>query len=117
MGWFSFGSSDGPKSAKASDGGRIAPDRSSREQCYNSRDLFFECLDRNDILDAIKNDADARKKCGKEIAEFESACSKTWVKYFKEKRVMEYNRDKTIERIKQEDAAKVAELKAQRAQG
>lgn len=30
---------------------------------------------------------------------------------------MEYNRDKTIERIKQEDAAKVAELKAQRAQG
>lgn len=80
MGWFSFGSSDGPKSAKASDGGRIAPDRSSREQCYNSRDLFFECLDRNDILDAIKNDADARKKCGKEIAEFESACSKTWVR-------------------------------------
>jgi cytochrome c oxidase assembly factor 6 len=26
---------------------------------------------------------------------------------------MEYNRDKTIERIKKEDAAKVADLKAQ----
>ena len=25
------------------------------------------------------------------------------VKYFKEKRVMEYNRDKTIEKIKKED--------------
>lgn len=35
------------------------------------------------------------------------------VKYFKEKRVMEYNRDRTIERIKKEDAAKIAELKAQ----
>jgi cytochrome c oxidase assembly factor 6 len=30
------------------------------------------------------------------------------VKYFKEKRVMEYNRDKTIERIKKEDAAMAA---------
>lgn len=38
------------------------------------------------------------------------------MKYFKEKRVMEYNRDKTIERIKKEDEAKVAELKAQKAQ-
>lgn len=35
------------------------------------------------------------------------------MKYFKEKRVMEYNRDKTIERIQNEDAAKVKELKAQ----
>lgn len=35
------------------------------------------------------------------------------VKYFKEKRVMEYNRDRTIERIKKEDAQKVQELKAQ----
>jgi cytochrome c oxidase assembly factor 6 len=35
------------------------------------------------------------------------------VKYFKEKRVMEYNRDKTIERIKKEDADKMKELKTQ----
>lgn len=33
------------------------------------------------------------------------------MKYFKEKRVMEFNRDKTIERIQKEDAAKVKELK------
>ncbi|KAH8697038.1 cytochrome oxidase c subunit VIb-domain-containing protein [Talaromyces proteolyticus] len=108
MGWFS----SSPDTTKASDGGRIAPNRSSREHCYNGRDLFFDCLDRNDILDAVKNDADARKKCGKEIAEFESACSKAWVKYFKEKRVMEYNRDQTIARIKEEDAATVAKNKA-----
>ena len=35
-------------------------------------------------------------------------------KYFKEKRVMEYNRDKTIQRIKMEDAARVGELKGAR---
>lgn len=34
------------------------------------------------------------------------------MKYFKEKRVMEYNRDKTIERIQKEDADKVKELKS-----
>lgn len=35
------------------------------------------------------------------------------VKYFKEKRVMEYNRDQTIERIKKEDASQVQQLKSQ----
>ncbi|PYH89237.1 hypothetical protein BO71DRAFT_403211 [Aspergillus ellipticus CBS 707.79] len=110
MGWFSS-SSEAPKTA--SDGGRIAPDRSSRARCYEGRDMFFSCLDRNDILDAIKEDKEVRRKCGKEIAEFETACSAAWVKYFKEKRVMEFNRDQTIERIKKEDAAKVQDLKAQ----
>lgn len=41
--------------------------------------MFFSCLDRNDILDAIKDDKEARRKCGKEIAEFETACSRAWV--------------------------------------
>ncbi|OJJ60995.1 hypothetical protein ASPSYDRAFT_29510 [Aspergillus sydowii CBS 593.65] len=109
MGWFSW-SSD---SSKASDGGRIAPDRTSRQKCWEGRDRFFSCLDNNDIIDSVKGDKEARKKCAKEIAEFESACSAAWVKYFKEKRVMEYNRDKTIERIKKEDAATVTDLKSQ----
>ncbi|KAI9037640.1 cytochrome c oxidase subunit 6B family protein [Aspergillus affinis] len=112
MGWLPW-SSNSSESKTASDGGRIAPDRSSRKRCWEGRDLFFTCLDDNNIIDAIKDDKEARRKCGKEIAEFETACSQTWVKYFKEKRVMEYNRDKTIERIKQEDAAKVQDLKSQ----
>ncbi|OQD76152.1 hypothetical protein PENDEC_c005G01293 [Penicillium decumbens] len=110
MGWLPWSSND---TNKASDGGRIAPDRTSRARCWEGRDIFFACLDRNDILDGIKNDKEARQKCAKEVAEFEAACSQTWVKYFKEKRVMEYNRDRTIERIKNEDAQKVQELKSQ----
>ncbi|KAJ5723193.1 Cytochrome c oxidase assembly factor 6 [Penicillium malachiteum] len=110
MGWLPWSSDD---SKKASDGGRIAPDRTSRARCWEGRDLFFACLDRNNVLDGIKDDKEARRKCSKEVAEFEAACSSTWVKYFKEKRVMEYNRDKTIERIKKEDAEKMKELKAQ----
>lgn len=76
MGWLPWSSSD---STKASDGGRIAPDRSSRARCWEGRDAFFACLDRNDILDAIKDDKEARRKCAKEVAEFEAACSQTWV--------------------------------------
>ena len=75
MGWFSS-SSD---SSKASDGGRIAPDRSSRERCWEGRDRFFACLDQNNILDAVKDDKEARGKCGKEVEEFEGACAKAWV--------------------------------------
>ncbi|RJE20115.1 hypothetical protein PHISCL_07545 [Aspergillus sclerotialis] len=111
MGWLPWSSST-PETPKSSDGGRIAPDRSSRERCYEGRDLFFSCLDKNDILDSVKNDKEARRKCGKEIAEFESVCSRAWVKYFKEKRVMEYNRDKTIEKLKKEDQEQVAQMKA-----
>jgi cytochrome c oxidase assembly factor 6 len=77
MGWLPWSSSD-PKNT-ASDGGRIAPDRSSRQKCWEGRDLFFSCLDDNDIVDSIKEDKEARRKCGKEIAEFESACAKAWV--------------------------------------
>jgi cytochrome c oxidase assembly factor 6 len=146
MGWIPW--SSGSNKDAASDGGRIAPDRTSRARCWEGRDLFFACLDKNDILDGIKEDGKARQKCAKEVAEFEEACSKSWVrtrtwslwsahhvvplrsmsfflwsfsntnldftqvKYFKEKRVMEYNRDKTIERIQNEDAATVKDLKS-----
>jgi cytochrome c oxidase assembly factor 6 len=86
MGWFpSFGSGStittttSNSQKVSSDGGRVAPDRSSREQCYYARDMFFECLDRGDILDAIKHDGEARRKCAREVVEFETACSKAWV--------------------------------------
>ena len=79
MGWFSWFSSD---ESKSSDGGRIAPDRSSRERCWEGRDRFFACLDRNNILDAVKDDKEARRNCGKEVEEFEGACVKAWVCFF-----------------------------------
>lgn len=77
MGWLPWSSGDSKN--KSSDGGRIAPDRTSRARCWEGRDLFFACLDKNDILDGIKEDGKARQKCAKEVAEFEEACSKTWV--------------------------------------
>lgn len=79
MGWLPWSSGESKTSPKTSDGGRIAPDRTSRARCWEGRDKFFACLDRNNILDAIKDDNEARRKCAKEVEEFEAACSQTWV--------------------------------------
>ncbi|KAI5297986.1 hypothetical protein KEM55_003979 [Ascosphaera atra] len=125
---------DNAEKPKAADGGVIAPNRSSRQQCWIARDNFFGCLDKHDIVDSIRHDKEARSSCGKEMAEFEGACAKAWVsgypggnegecdigiglrvKYFKEKRVMEYNRDKTIEKIKREEEAMNAAVEKQAA--
>ena len=64
---------------RSNDGGYVAPDRTKREFCYESRDLFFECLDRNNILDAIKEDEKARKVCPTEVAAYEKDCARSWV--------------------------------------
>jgi hypothetical protein len=79
MGWLPWSSGESKKN-EASDGGRIAPDRTSRARCWEGRDLFFACLDKNDILDGIKEDKKARQKCAKEVEEFEAACSQSWVR-------------------------------------
>ena len=66
---------------RSNDGGYVAPDRNKREICYESRDLFFECLDRNNILDAIKDDEQARKVCSQEVMAYERDCARSWVSF------------------------------------
>lgn len=64
---------------RSEDGGYVAPDRHKREECYESRDLFFKCLDKNDILDAIKEDEKARNVCSEEVVAYERDCARSWV--------------------------------------
>ncbi|GAB7343591.1 hypothetical protein MBLNU457_1593t1 [Dothideomycetes sp. NU457] len=107
MGWFSSSTpeSSGPAPGKPTkDGGYNAPDRSERALCWEGRDNFFKCLDRNGIVDAIKQDEKARAACPKELKQFEGACVESWVKYFKQRRVMEHQRDATIKRLESENA-------------
>lgn len=68
-----------PVRPKSTDGGFVAPDRNAREICYESRDLFFQCLDKNNILDAIKEDDKARKVCSQEVVAYEKDCARSWV--------------------------------------
>ena len=69
MGWLPWGSSE-PEGVKKTSGGAFeSPSRTNRAKCYETRDAFFECLDRNNILDSIntKNGREnAKKACGQE---------------------------------------------------
>lgn len=84
MGWLPWGSgsseADGVK--KTAGGAFESPSRSNRKQCYAARDAFFECLDKNNILDSI-NTKDGRTKaasfCGQLDQEFEKNCAHSWV--------------------------------------
>ncbi|CAI4712222.1 BBL_G0042490.mRNA.1.CDS.1 [Saccharomyces cerevisiae] len=96
MGLFSF------------DGGRKESQppntRSQRKLCWESRDAFFQCLDKADILDAMdpKNSKSIKSHCKVENEKFEENCAHSWIKYFKEKRVIDFKREETIKRIEQE---------------
>ncbi|KAF2176328.1 hypothetical protein K469DRAFT_700043 [Zopfia rhizophila CBS 207.26] len=112
MGWLPLGSSEKPACPKPSaDGAFEAPNRTNRAKCYEARDAFFECLDRNNILDSINTKggvAAAQKACGKADQEFEKNCAHSWVEYFKKQRVVNYQKEQTIRRIEAEGGEIVA---------
>ncbi|RQM08248.1 hypothetical protein DH86_00001448, partial [Scytalidium sp. 3C] len=93
-----------PAPKLSSDGAPIAPDRSQRAKCWEARDIYFQCLDKNDIVDSLKEKDKAAKACSSEGKAFEANCASSWVTYFKQRRVMEYQRNKTIEKLKAEGA-------------
>ena len=74
MGWFSSSSpaaTGTPANPEPSqDGGYIAPDRTARSVCWEKRDEFFACLDRNNILNSIKDEDAVKKTCPKELVGF-----------------------------------------------
>ena len=55
--------------------------RNERERCWEARDLYFQCLDRHDILDSIKDASIAEANCGKESENFQKNCATSWVRH------------------------------------
>jgi hypothetical protein len=84
MGWlWSSGSTDDSGVKKTEGGAFESPSRSNRKQCYAARDAFFECLDKNQILDSINSKAGREKAasfCGQFDQEFEKNCAHSWVR-------------------------------------
>lgn len=84
MAWLpAWGSTTKPEGAPSSDSIKSEeyrpPGRQTRAKCWDSRDVFNECLNRNNILDAIKDKEAADKACGKESDLFEKNCASSWV--------------------------------------
>ncbi|KAG9594435.1 hypothetical protein KCU77_g4970, partial [Aureobasidium melanogenum] len=109
MGWFGSDKPNAPEAPKASgDGGFIAPDRTKRAHCWEARDAYFACLDKNNIIDSVKQSEKADSLCAPESAKFDQNCASSWVQYFKKRRVMEYQRDQTLKRLQGEGASDIA---------
>jgi len=107
MGLFDFLSSSRdklPPPKISSDGAPIAPDRTQRAQCWEARDAYFKCLDKHAIIDSIKEQDKSAKACATESRAFDANCASSWVTYFKKRRVMEHQRNQTLEKLKAEGA-------------
>ncbi len=79
MGLFSTGVTAPPTPKASADGAFQAPNRTERAHCWEARDAFFQCLDRNSIIDSIKDRDQAGDKCRKESQAFERDCASSWV--------------------------------------
>ena len=88
MGFFSISGTASPPAATPThpkislDGTPEAPDRSARAHCWESRDAYFACLDKNSIVDSLRDPKLAREKCGSETQGFERDCATSWVSIF-----------------------------------
>ncbi|MCJ1392418.1 hypothetical protein MMC18_005285 [Xylographa bjoerkii] len=99
-----------PPPPKASpDGAFEAPNRSARSACWTARDAFFACLDAHGVVDSITNKEEAERCCGAEEKGLRRDCASSWVTYFKQRRVMEFKRKQTLEKLAAEGARPMPE--------
>ncbi|KAB5518724.1 cytochrome oxidase c subunit VIb-domain-containing protein [Coniochaeta sp. 2T2.1] len=87
--------------------GAVAPLRTERAKCYLARDAYFACLDANGIVDALKDEKDAAKKCGAQGKDFERDCAEQWVTYFKKWRVQDIKKKQMLAELEAKGAAKM----------
>jgi cytochrome c oxidase assembly factor 6 len=127
--WSPFGGSSNDDGVKKTSGGAFEkPSRGNRAKCYEARDAFFECLDKNNILDSINSKAGraaTQTACGSADQVFEKNCAHSWVwrlrirpcsranmrlqvEYFKKQRVVNYQKEQTIKKIEAEGGEIIA---------
>ncbi|CAK7564293.1 MAG: hypothetical protein SEPTF4163_002182 [Sporothrix epigloea] len=89
--------------------GAAVPSRAERLRCWESRDLYFGCLDRNNIIDAVEQpgSAAALKACPKESEQFERDCAAQWVDHFKKYRVANHQRQQRLAALRAQGAQEV----------
>jgi len=105
-----FSSAPSPAST-ASDGSYKPMKREERRKCWEARDAYFTCLDRSPtkILDPIKDAAAAKEKCAAQDTAFDRDCASSWVVYFKQKRVADWEREQKILKLQREGAVPMDE--------
>ncbi|KAG5716498.1 hypothetical protein E4T56_gene9513 [Termitomyces sp. T112] len=75
MGWFGWSSK--PKELDATS-------RQDRQHCWEARDAYFACLDREGVIKA----GEEGKTCSSESRKYQENCAKSWIEYFNQRRVI-----------------------------
>lgn len=85
---------------------KLPPNKAKRQVCWDSRDKFFACLEKNNIDDSLsaKELGNVHSKCGSELKGLEANCVASWVLYFQQKRFNDMTRKKYIEKLEAEGA-------------
>lgn len=80
MSWFRSTPPSPKQDPGQTESGEYKPlDRNERQACWEARDAYFACLDQNNILDAIKDEPQAKQKCGRASDAFDRDCAASWV--------------------------------------
>ncbi len=106
MGWWPFSSETRSDAIRS---GAAIPNRNERAVCWAARDGYFACLDANNIVDATKEPgaSDAARKCAQPSSDFERDCAAAWVKYFKQWRVADIKKRRTLEELRAQGATQM----------
>lgn len=102
-------SSEEEKRAEAVRNGAAVPTRAERKKCWESRDIYFGCLDKNNIIDVVKPEgaAAAKKACSAENKLIERDCAAQWVDHFKKYRVANYQKEQRLAALRAQGANEV----------
>ncbi|KAK4686937.1 cytochrome c oxidase assembly factor 6, partial [Tremellales sp. Uapishka_1] len=85
----------GSSSSSSSTSPPPAPNREERKACWDSRDAYFSCLDRNGVAQA--GSEEKKGVCGEERKGYEKRCGQSWIDYFNKRRTLELRQRLTVE--------------------
>ncbi|KDE05262.1 hypothetical protein MVLG_04397 [Microbotryum lychnidis-dioicae p1A1 Lamole] len=80
------------------------PDRSARQACWDHRDAYFGCLEKNGVI--VPGAEKEKGLCQNEREGYEARCAQSWVDYFNKRRLLQLRQDRM-------NAQQAEQLKAQ----
>lgn len=101
--------SDEDRRAQAIRSGDAVPSRAERQRCWDARDVYFGCLDRANVIDALDpaGAATAKKACAKEGEQLDRDCAAEWVAHFKKFRVANHQKEQRLAALRAQGANEV----------
>ncbi|CCD27266.1 Coa6p NDAI_0K00750 [Naumovozyma dairenensis CBS 421] len=88
--------------------------RNARRLCWDSRDEYFKCLDSINVINPLdpKNSKKIQTSCKEQSNQFDQNCATSWIKYFKEKRFVDYKRERMLKEVEEQQELRDSERKS-----